>query len=77
MKPCRQKPLSTHRVATAAFMMEKFAQTGECGGAHPPPFNKVTIMNKVAVYAPTEWADTLTLFHLYKYMLCARFYTKE
>jgi hypothetical protein len=23
-----------------------------------------TITSKVAVYAPAEWADTLTLFHL-------------
>jgi hypothetical protein len=31
-----------------------------------------TITSKVAVYAPAEWADTLTLFHLlYKYVLCS------
>jgi hypothetical protein len=32
--------------------------------AHPP-FITFTITSKVAVYAPAEWADTLTLFHLY------------
>ncbi len=38
---------------------------GGCGWA---PFTTVTITYKVAVYAPAEWADTLTLFHLYQYM---------
>ncbi len=38
------------------------------GGARPPPFFTITITSKVAVYAPAEWADTLTLFHLYQYM---------
>jgi hypothetical protein len=38
------------------------------GGARPPPFTTFTITSKVAVYAPAEWADTLTLFHLYQYM---------
>jgi hypothetical protein len=33
-------------------MMEKLAQAGEGEG------------DKVEVYAPAEWADTLTLFHL-------------
>ncbi len=37
------------------------------GGARPPPFTTFTITSKVAVYAPAEWADTLTLFHLYQY----------
>jgi hypothetical protein len=49
-------------------MMEKLAQAGESGGwgtARPPSFTTVTITYKVAVYAPAEWADTLTLFHLY------------
>jgi hypothetical protein len=32
------------------------------------PFITFTITSKVAVYAPAEWADTLTLFHLYQYM---------
>ncbi len=41
------------------------------GGARPPPFITFTITSKVAVYAPAEWADTLTLFNLYKkYVLC-------
>jgi hypothetical protein len=34
------------------------------GGARPPPFITFTVTSKVAVYAPAEWADTLTLFHL-------------
>jgi hypothetical protein len=38
------------------------------GGARPPPFTTFTITSKVAVYAPAEWTDTLTLFHLYQYM---------
>jgi hypothetical protein len=37
------------------------------GGARRPPYT-IAIMNKVAVYAPAEWEDTLTLFHLYQYM---------
>jgi hypothetical protein len=27
------------------------------GGARPPPFITFTITNKVAVYAPAEWAE--------------------
>ncbi len=39
----------------------KLALAGEGGGgARPPPL----ITSKVTVYAPAEWADTLTLFHL-------------
>jgi hypothetical protein len=38
------------------------------GGARPPPFITFTITSKVAVYAPAEWADTLTLFHLQENM---------
>ncbi len=47
-------------------MRVKLAQAGEGGGggARPPPFITFTITSKVAVYAPAEWADTLTLFHL-------------
>jgi hypothetical protein len=41
---------------------------GEGGGARPPPLITFTLTSKVAVYAPAEWADTLTLFHLYQYM---------
>ena len=61
-----------HRVATAAFW-HTFSHEGKiCPGwkgwgvhAHPPPpFITFTITSKVAVYAPAEWADTLTLFHL-------------
>jgi hypothetical protein len=58
-----------HRVATVAFWRTfhhegKIAQAGEGGGARHPPFTIFTITSKVAVYAPAEWADTLTLFHL-------------
>ncbi len=47
-------------------MMEKLAQVGEGEGvgARQPPFTTFTITSKVAVYAPAEWADILTLFHL-------------
>ncbi len=45
-------------------MRVKLAQAGEGGGASPPPLATFTITSKVAVYAPAEWADTLTLFHL-------------
>jgi hypothetical protein len=46
--------------------MEKLAQAGEVGGARPPLVSLVTNHVKVSVYAPAEWADTLTLFHLYQ-----------
>ncbi len=42
------------------------------GGARPPPFITLTITSKVAVYAPAEWADTLTLFHLLENMYSER-----
>ncbi len=45
-------------------MSVKIAVAGEGGGARPPPFITFTITSSVAVYAPAEWADTLTLFHL-------------
>ncbi len=45
------------------------------GGARPPPFITFTITSKVAVYAPAEWAYTLSLFHLQKkYALCGDYY---
>jgi hypothetical protein len=65
---------STHRVHTEwqwpisgvhSIMMEKSALTGEGGGCRPIPFHSITIMNKVAVYAPAERVDILHLFHLY------------
>jgi hypothetical protein len=43
-------------------MMEKLAHSGEGEGTRPPPFTTFTVTYKVAVYAPAEWADTLTLF---------------
>jgi hypothetical protein len=51
-----------------SVMRVKLVLAGESGGAHPPPFTTITITSKVAVHAPAEWADTLTLFHLYQYM---------
>jgi hypothetical protein len=62
-------------VVTAAFWRTyyhegKISLAGKGGGARPPPFTTITITSKVTVYAPTEWADTLTLFHLYQYILC-------
>jgi hypothetical protein len=45
-------------------MRAKLALAGEGGGARPPPLITFTITSKVAVYAPAEWTDTLTLFHL-------------
>jgi hypothetical protein len=49
-------------------MRVKLAWLVRVGGARPPPFNTFTLTSKVAVYAPAEWADTLTLVHLYQYM---------
>ncbi len=45
-------------------MRVKLAWAGVGGGARPPPFITFTITSKVAMYAPAEWPDTLTLFHL-------------
>ncbi len=46
-------------------MRVKLAQAGGGGGARPAPFiTFTTITSKVAVYAPAEWADTLTVVHL-------------
>jgi hypothetical protein len=49
-------------------MRVKLALAGKGGGARPPPFTTFTLTSKVAVNAAAEWADTLTLFHLYQYM---------
>ncbi len=59
-----QPPLS----GVHSIMMEKLAQVGEGEGCTPTPFHYSTITYKVVVFAPAEWADTLTLFHLYQYM---------
>jgi hypothetical protein len=47
-------------------MRVKLDLAGEAWGVHArsPPLITFTITSKVAVYAPAEWADTLTLFHL-------------
>ncbi len=58
-------------MVTAAFLRTfhhegKISLAGQGGGvARPPPFTTITrtITSKVAVYAPAESADTLTLFH--------------
>jgi hypothetical protein len=47
-----------------SIMRVKLAQAGEGGVARLSPFTTFTITSTVAVYAPAEWADTLTLFHL-------------
>jgi hypothetical protein len=59
-----------HVVAAAVFW-RTFSHEGKISpgwwgwGVHPhPPLITFTITSKVAVYAPAEWADTLTLFHL-------------
>jgi hypothetical protein len=53
-------------------MRVKLALAGEGGGCTvarpPPPLITFTITSKVAVNAPAEWADTLTLFHLLENM---------
>jgi hypothetical protein len=59
-----QPPLS----GVHSIMMEKLATAGMVGGARSPPFTTFNIPHKVTVYAPSDWADTLTLFHLYRYM---------
>jgi hypothetical protein len=46
-------------------MRVKLARLVRVGGARPPP---LITASKDAVYAPAEWADTLTLFHLYENM---------
>ncbi len=52
-----------------SVMRVKSVLAGEGGGgARPPPLITFTLTSKVAMYAPAEWADTLTLFHLYQYM---------
>jgi hypothetical protein len=47
-----------------SVMRVKLALAGEGGGARPPPLITFTITSQVAMYAPAEWADTLTLFHI-------------
>ncbi len=47
-----------------SIMRLKLAQAGKGGGARPSLFITFTVTSKVAVYAPAEWEDTLTLFHL-------------
>jgi hypothetical protein len=51
-----------------SVMRVKSVLAGEGGGARPTPLITSTLTSKVAVYAPAEWADTPTLFHLYQYM---------
>jgi hypothetical protein len=43
-----------------SIMRVKLARAGEGGGC-----TTFTIISKVAVYALAEWADTITLFHLW------------
>jgi hypothetical protein len=47
-----------------SVMRVKLVLAGEGGGCTPPPLITFTLTSKVAVNAPAEWANTLTLFHL-------------
>jgi hypothetical protein len=59
-----QLPLS----GVHSIMMEKSAQPGEGGGAHPPPFHPIYHHEQsCSVYAPSERADSLLTFLLYPY----------
>ncbi len=49
-------------------MIEKSALAGKGGGFHAHPLLAYYFTYKVKVYVPAEWADTITLFHLYQYM---------
>jgi hypothetical protein len=64
LKPHEYTELQPLLSGVHSVMRVKLALTGEMGGARPPPFITFTITSKVAEYAPAEWADTLTLFHL-------------
>ncbi len=47
------------------------------GGARPPLFTISTITYKVVVYAPAERAESVPLFLLYPYVLCAPQYKPQ
>ncbi len=51
-----------------SIVMEKSALAGEVRGACPSSFTLFSITYKVAVYAPAERADPLSVFHIYPYM---------
>ncbi len=51
-----------------SVMRVKSVRLVRVGGARPPPLITFTLTTKVGVYARAEWADTLTLFHLYQYV---------
>jgi hypothetical protein len=51
-----------------SVMRVKLGWLMRVGGARPPPLITFTLTSKVAVYAPAELADTLSLFHLYQYV---------
>ncbi len=59
---CLQSPHRVYRVVTAAFLhtFHHESKNKPRLSARPPPFITFTITSKVAVYAPAEWADTLT-----------------
>jgi hypothetical protein len=67
-------PQSSNRVAIASFWRtipswwKNQPRLVRVGSARLSPFTIVTITYKVAVYAPAERADTLTLFNFYQYM---------
>jgi hypothetical protein len=51
-----------------SVMKVKSVLAGEGGWCTPTPSHYFTRTSKVAVNAPAEWTDTLTLFHLYQSM---------
>ncbi len=64
VRPTEYTELQRLRFGVHSIMRVKLAQVVRVGGARPSPFTTTTITSKVAVYAPAEWTDTLTLFHL-------------
>jgi hypothetical protein len=52
----------SNSILPQSVMRVKLGQAVEGGGCTPNPFHYIyhtfTITNKVAVYAPAEWADT-------------------
>ncbi len=69
-------PQSTHRVAIADFWRASHHDGKISAGwwgwrGMPTPFHYICHqVQLVAVYAPAQRADTLTLLHLYSYVLC-------
>jgi hypothetical protein len=64
VRPTKHTELQRLLSGVHSVMRVKLALAGKGGGCAPTPFITFTITSKVAVYAPAEWADTLTLFYL-------------